>query len=37
MSQMVDLLKSFPLSDSGSSESRLKGVHFFKSTQNPKS
>jgi len=33
MSQMVDLLKSFPITDGGSSESRLKGVRFFKSTQ----
>jgi len=29
---MVDLLKSFPITDGGSSESRLKGVRFFKST-----
>jgi AraC-like DNA-binding protein len=33
MSQMVELLKSFPITDGGSSESRLKGVRFFKSTQ----
>jgi AraC-like DNA-binding protein len=33
MSQMAELIKNFPLSDSGFSESRLKGVRFFKSTQ----
>ncbi len=33
MSKMVELLKSFPLSDGGFSESYLEGVHFFKSTQ----
>ncbi len=33
MSQMVKLLKSIPLADSGASESRLKGVRFFKETQ----
>jgi AraC-like DNA-binding protein len=33
MPQMAELLKSFPLSDSGFSESRLKGVRFFKATQ----
>ena len=33
MSQMVDLLKSFAITNGGSSESRLKGVRFFKSTQ----
>ena len=33
MPEMVDLLKSFPITDGGSSESRLKGVRFFKSTQ----
>ena len=33
MSQMVDLLKSFTITDGGSTESLLKGVHFFKSTQ----
>jgi AraC-like DNA-binding protein len=33
MSQMVDLLKSFPIVDGGASESRLLGVRFFKSTQ----
>jgi AraC-like DNA-binding protein len=32
MSQMAELLKSFPITDGGSSESRLKGVRFFKST-----
>ena len=32
MSQMADLLKSFQITDGGSSESRLKGVRFFKST-----
>jgi AraC-like DNA-binding protein len=32
MSQMVQLLKSFPLSGDGFSESRLDGVRFFKST-----
>ena len=32
MSQMADLLKSFPITDGGSSESRLEGVRFFKST-----
>ncbi len=32
MSQMVELLESFPLTDGGSIESRLKGVRFFKST-----
>ena len=32
MSQMVELLKSFPVIDGGSSESRLNGVRFFKST-----
>jgi AraC-like DNA-binding protein len=33
MTQMTELLKSFPLADSGASESRLKGVRFFKETQ----
>jgi AraC-like DNA-binding protein len=33
MSHMVDLLKGFQITDGGSSESRLKGVRFFKSTQ----
>ena len=33
MSQMVELLKTFPLADGGFSESRLKGVRFFKSIQ----
>jgi AraC-like DNA-binding protein len=33
MSQMADLLKSFQITDGGSSESRLQGVRFFKSTQ----
>jgi AraC-like DNA-binding protein len=33
MSQMVEILKSFRLSDSGFSESRLDGVRFFKSIQ----
>ena len=33
MSQMVELLNFFPLTDGGSSESRLEGVRFFKSTQ----
>jgi AraC-like DNA-binding protein len=33
MSKMVELLKSFPITDGGSSESRLKGVRFFKSTR----
>lgn len=33
MSKMVELLKNFPLSDGGFSESHLEGVHFFKSTQ----
>ena len=33
MSQMVELLKSFPLPDSGFSESRLPGVRFFKATR----
>lgn len=33
MSKMVELLKSFQLSDGGFSESHLEGVHFFKSTQ----
>ena len=32
MSQMADLLKSFQITDGGSSESRLKGVRLFKST-----
>jgi AraC-like DNA-binding protein len=32
MSQMAELLKSFPLTDGGSSESRLEGVRLFKST-----
>jgi AraC-like DNA-binding protein len=32
MSQMAELLKSFALSDGGATESRLKGVRFFKST-----
>jgi hypothetical protein len=32
MSQMVNLLKSFPITDGGSSESRLEGVRLFKST-----
>lgn len=32
MSQIVELLKSFPLSDGGFSESRLDGVRFFRST-----
>lgn len=32
MSQMAELLKGFPLTDGGSTESRLKGVRFFKST-----
>lgn len=32
MSQMADLLKSFPLTDGGSSESPLEGVRLFKST-----
>ena len=33
MSQMTELLKSFPTIDNGLYESRLKGVRFFKSTQ----
>ena len=33
MSQMIALLKSFPLSDGGFSDSVLDGVRFFKSTQ----
>ena len=33
MSQMVELLNFFPLADGASSESRLEGVRFFKSTQ----
>lgn len=33
MSKMVELLNSFPITDGGSSESRLKGVRFFKSTR----
>ena len=33
MSHMVELLESFPLTDKGSTESRLKGVRLFKSTQ----
>jgi AraC-like DNA-binding protein len=33
MSQMAKLLKSIPLADSGASESRLKGVRYFKETQ----
>ncbi|HQM56738.1 MAG TPA: AraC family transcriptional regulator [Methanoregulaceae archaeon] len=33
MSQMARLLKSIPLADGGASESRLKGVRFFKETQ----
>lgn len=33
MSQMAELIESFPITDGGSSESRLKGVRFFKSTQ----
>ncbi|MCE5280643.1 MAG: AraC family transcriptional regulator [Deltaproteobacteria bacterium] len=32
MSQIVELLNKFPITDGGSSESRLKGVRFFKST-----
>ncbi|MCX5880695.1 MAG: AraC family transcriptional regulator [Deltaproteobacteria bacterium] len=32
MSQMVELLESFSLTDGGSTESRLEGVRFFKST-----
>jgi len=32
MSQMADLLKSFQITDGGSSESRLRGVRLFKST-----
>lgn len=32
MSHMAELLKSFPLTDGGSSESRLEGVRLFKST-----
>ncbi len=32
MPQMAELLKSFPLSDGGSTASRLDGVRFFKST-----
>ena len=32
MSQMTDLLKSFPIADGGSSESRIQGVRLFKST-----
>lgn len=33
MSQMVELLQSLSITDGGSSESRLKGVRFFRSTQ----
>ena len=33
MSQMNELLKSFPTINDGLSESRLKGVRFFKETQ----
>jgi len=33
MSQMTEPLKSFPTIDDGLSESRLKGVRFFKETQ----
>lgn len=33
MSQMAELLENFPITDGGSSESWLKGVRFFKSTQ----
>jgi AraC-like DNA-binding protein len=33
MSETAELLKSFPITDGGSSESRLKGVRFFKSSQ----
>jgi hypothetical protein len=33
MSQMVDLLKSFQITDGGSSETRLEGVRLFKSNQ----
>jgi len=33
MPHMVDLLNDFQITDGGSSESRLKGVRFFKSTQ----
>ena len=33
MLQMVEILKSFSVTDGGSSESRLEGVRFFKSTQ----
>ena len=32
MTQMAELLNSFPLSDGGSTESRLAGVRFFKAT-----
>lgn len=33
MPQMAELLKSFPLADSGASESRLQGVRLFKETR----
>jgi len=34
MSRIAELLKNVPLADGGASESRLKGVLFFKETQN---
>lgn len=33
MSQMAELIAAFPITDGGSSESRIRGVRFFKSTQ----
>ena len=35
MSKMVDLLKSFQITDGGSSESRLKGVRFMRNEGRP--